>query len=154
MLQKLQDTVFYTLEKSIKTYRQFAQRNIKAQGQEITIDQWLVLKTIHEQPNLSQTQISKIVFKDYASVTRIIELLVKRNYLKRSFHSTDRRRFQLEINDEAEEVFDCLLPVISQNRKQALAGISKEELNQLNNTLQKIISNCQLASVESRAQRN
>ncbi|MFT6708471.1 MAG: hypothetical protein ACJATF_003333, partial [Flavobacteriales bacterium] len=33
-LQKLNETIFYVLEKSIKTYRQFAQRNINAAGKD------------------------------------------------------------------------------------------------------------------------
>ncbi len=80
-MEKLSDIIFYTLERSIKTYRQFAQKNITGGGFNITIDQWLVLKTIQENSTISQQQLDAKVFKDFASVTRIIELLVKNGYL-------------------------------------------------------------------------
>ena len=78
-MEKLDEIIFYTLEKSIKTYRKFAQQQLLKNGYDITIDQWLVLKTLQENQQLSQNQIAELVFKDFASITRIIELLVKKN---------------------------------------------------------------------------
>jgi MarR family transcriptional regulator, transcriptional regulator for hemolysin len=72
-MEKLDQVLFFTLEKSIKTYRQFAQRQIDKANIAITIDQWLVLKPIQDWPDISQHQIAENVFKDYASVTRMIE---------------------------------------------------------------------------------
>src|SRR5436853_7903914 len=100
MAEQLKDVLFYNLEKSIKVYRQFAQRNLAAQGYNITIDQWLVLKTLHDNEGITQQQVAVIVFKDYASVTRIIELLVTKHFIIRSFHTTDRRRFELALTTE------------------------------------------------------
>ena len=96
-MEKLSSIIFYTLEKSIKTYRQFAQKNITDAGFNITIDQWLVLRTIQEDSTISQQQLASKVFKDFASITRIIELLVKNGYLVRNFHKNDRRRFELTL---------------------------------------------------------
>ena len=78
-METLNDILFYNLEKSIKMYRKYAQKQLTKAGFEITIDQWLVLKTIQENKNISQNQIAEMVFKDFASITRIIELLVKKN---------------------------------------------------------------------------
>ena len=52
--EKLDNIVFYLIEKAIKTYRQFAQRNITKAHFDITIDQWLVLKTLQENPSITQ----------------------------------------------------------------------------------------------------
>ena len=141
--EKLYEILFYVLEKSIKNYRQFAQKNISKEGIDITIDQWLVLKTLQEKPEITQQEIGAIVFKDDASVTRIIELLVTKGYIKRSFHAIDRRRFNLTITKAGAATIESLQPVITRNRKTALNGVSKEELRMLTLVLYKIISNCQ-----------
>ena len=138
----IEQTVFYALEKAIKTYRQFAQRNIRGSKLNITIDQWLVLRTIKDHPDLTQSQMAAIVFKDYASVTRIIELMVDKGYLMRSFHKTDRRRYQLKLTDEGMEIHDTLGPIVQYNRETALAGLRLEEISQLQLLLQKITANC------------
>ena len=73
-MEKLKDITFYTMDKAIRTYRNFAQKKLKENGYKITIDQWLIIKAILENPGISQQELGEKVFKDNASVTRIIEL--------------------------------------------------------------------------------
>jgi DNA-binding MarR family transcriptional regulator len=141
-MEKLDQIIFYSLEKSIKSYRQFAQKNINKKGFDITIDQWLVLKTIEDNPNMTQQKIAINVFKDYASITRIIEILVTKKVLERNFNSDDRRRFDLSITKIGFEILKELTPIIESNRKQALNGITSSEIELLKNLLNKITKNC------------
>ncbi|MCC7027339.1 MAG: MarR family transcriptional regulator [Saprospiraceae bacterium] len=141
-MEKLDQIIFYSLEKSIKSYRQFAQKSIEKKGLDITIDQWLVLKTIEDNADITQLQIAINVFKDYASITRIIEILVTKTFLERNFHSVDRRRFELRITKLGLEILKRLTPIIESNRKQALNGITKSEIKLLKKTLNKITENC------------
>ena len=141
-LSQIEKTVFYSIEKAIKAYRQFAQKNLKKSGIDITIDQWLILKVIHDQPELSQREIAALVFKDHASITRMIEILVKRSYISRSFHEEDRRRFTLQLTDQGKKIFKKLIPVIAENRSTALQGVSLKEIEAMHRSLSKIIDNC------------
>jgi len=134
-------TVFYTIDKTIKSYRKFAQKNISKVVNDITIDQKLILHYLNDYPELNQKEIAELVFKDNASMTRMINIMVKKNYLNRSMNDEDRRRYNLEITDKGKEVLLKLPPVIMSNRKKALEGITKEELIQLEKTLNKILSN-------------
>ncbi|MCB0707065.1 MAG: MarR family transcriptional regulator [Saprospiraceae bacterium] len=109
---------------------------------DITIDQWLVLKSIRDNPDLTQKEIAEKVFKDHASITRIIELLVKKEYLVRSFHGEDRRRFQLELTATGIKTYEKLVPIVSTNRARALQGLTEKEINSLFHLLQKIAANC------------
>ncbi len=141
-MQKLEELVFYQLENAIKAYRQFAQKQITKAGFDITIDQWLVIKTIQENENLAQQHIAEKVFKDVASVTRIIELLVKKGYITRSFHQDDRRRFALAITPKGEAIVSEVLPIIEQNRAQALASFSQNDIKKLQSLLTTFTQNC------------
>ena len=142
-MEKLETIIFYTVDKAIKTYRQFAQRRLNEAGLDITIDQWLVLKAILEKPDISQLEIADVVFKDAASVTRIIDLLVRKNYLERTAHDTDRRRFSLQLTDTGSDLMKNIAKVVDQNRKTALQRISEKQLEQTRQTLNTIIENCQ-----------
>lgn len=141
-MEKLKDIIFYTLDKSIKKYRVFAQKKLKEFGYKITIDQWLTIKSILENPGISQQEIGEIVFKDNASVTRIIELLVKSGYLEREINPLDRRKSNLKVTPEGESIIEKVQSLVYQNRKTALEGITEEELEITNRTLKKIIKNC------------
>lgn len=141
-MEKLERVIFYSLDKSIKTYRQFAQRRFTESGLDITIDQWLVLNAIQEKPDISQLEIAEKVFKDAASVTRIIDLLIKKSYLKRETHNSDRRRFSLNLTEEGKTLLKNMSTVVEQNRAKALQGIHEKELFQMRQTLNLIIDNC------------
>lgn len=140
-MEQLDSIIFYTMDKAIKSYRQFAQKQLKAAGFDITIDQWLVLKAIEEDNTITQQQIAEKVFKDVASITRIIELLVKNGYLTRHFHTTDRRRFNLQLTSQGIDIIEKLKPYTTKNRKKALNGISDTELAQVKLAMEKIIKN-------------
>lgn len=135
-------TVLYTIEEAIKAYRKFCQDNLNQVSQNITVDQLLVLLILNRYPDLNQKEIAELVFKDYASITRIIELLVKKGYILRKIHPDDRRRFKLTLTKAGQNNLQKLTPVIENNRATALNNISINEMVQLQNTLKKIISNC------------
>ncbi len=136
------ETIFHTIESSIKEYRRFAQKNISNQISDMTIDQGLVLLFLNEYPDLTQKEIAELIFKDNASMTRMINTMVQKKYLKRSMNSEDRRRYKIEITVKGRQVLETLPPIIQNNRKTTLKGITKNELNQLDIILNKIISNC------------
>ncbi len=140
--ERLEQVLFYTLEKAIKSYRQFAQRRLNELNHDITIDQWLTLKTINDNPGIPQKEIAVTVFKDQASITRIIDALVQKGFLQRKSSLQDRRRFDLELSSLGENVLDELEPVIQKNRNIALAGFDTEEVRTLQNQLERIIQNC------------
>lgn len=135
-------TVLYSIEQTIKEYRKCSQKNITKLVKDITIDQCLVLIILNNKTTTSQKEIADLIFKDYASITRIIELMVKKEYLVRSSNENDRRKFTLELTNKGEKILDLLTPEIQQNRKKALKGLSTEEINQLEKILHKIITNC------------
>jgi DNA-binding MarR family transcriptional regulator len=135
-------TVLYSIEQTIKEYRKCSQKNITKIVKDITIDQCLVLIILNNKTTSSQKEIADLIFKDYASVTRMIELMVKKEYLIRTSNQDDRRKFTFELTDKGEKTLDLLTPEIQQNRKKALNGLSTDEINQLDKILHKIISNC------------
>ncbi|OXA88393.1 MarR family winged helix-turn-helix transcriptional regulator [Flavobacterium hercynium] len=135
-------TVLYSIEHAIKEYRKISQKNIEKVVSDITVDQCLVLIILNENKNVSQIEIAKLIFKDNASITRIIELMVKKDYLIRETNALDKRKTKLEITDKGKKTIELLTPVIHLNRKTALDGLSLEEINMLDKILDKIITNC------------
>jgi MarR family transcriptional regulator for hemolysin len=141
-MEKLNEIIFYNIDKAIRTYRVFAQKQLKLKGYKITIDQWLIIRSILENPDISQQEIGEIVFKDNASVTRIIELLVKAKYIVRKPYANDRRRVKLIVTPECRKIIDDMHQVVIRNRKTALANIDPKNIQLVNRVLNEIIDNC------------
>jgi DNA-binding MarR family transcriptional regulator len=135
-------TIFYTIENAIKQYRRMSQKQISQIVPDITIDQALILIIVQQHPDYSQVKIAEVLFKDYAAMTRMVERMVVNGYLRRTVHAVDKRRSTLLLTDKGRERIDILMPIIKSNREQALRGIDKEEVTNLNATLQKLIQNC------------
>lgn len=141
-MEKLEGVIFYTLEKTIKSYRQFAQKEIKIAGYSITIDQWLILKTLQEYPAIEQQQLSRKVFKDVASITRILDILVRSGFIDRSINEKDRRRRCLSLTEKGRRTMEKVHEIVIANRNTALNGISRRKLEVLKEELEKIMNNC------------
>jgi DNA-binding MarR family transcriptional regulator len=135
-------TVLYTIEQAIKEYRKIAQKNIAKIVKDITVDQCLVLIILNNNTKISQNELANLVFKDNASITRMIELMVKKEYLIRTIHQEDRRKFNLEITEKGMKTIELIEPIVQLNRETALNGLSLEEITLLDKTLHKIIINC------------
>ena len=135
-------TALYSIEKAIKEYRKLAQKNIAKVVKDITVDQCLVLLILQQNESISQNELANLVFKDNASITRMIELMVKNDYLIRTIHSEDRRKFNLTVTEKGLKTIELIEPVIQSNRETALHGLSLKEITLLDQTLHKIISNC------------
>ena len=135
-------SVFYIIEQSLKEYRRLCQSNISKTEIDITVDQSLVLLFINQNPSLPQKELAKLVFKETPSLTRIIEIMVKKEYLTRTMHPEDRRRFHLELSKKGKSILKLLKPIIKENRQTALRGFTKNELSTLNKLMCKVIANC------------
>jgi len=138
----LNDILFYSLDKAIRQYRKMAQANIDQAGVPITIDQWLVLRVILENDDLTQTDISERVFKDQASVARIIGLLVLRGLLATEPSPTDGRRTRLRVTSAGQATLDAVHSIVLSNRQRALTGFTDAETTQLRQLLDRLYANC------------
>ena len=141
-MEKLTTSFFYNLEKTVKIYRQFFQNQFKINGFDITLDQWLILHTVAEFPDITQNDIAEKVFKDKASVTRIIELLVQNGFLERAIHPTNRRMFQLTITEKGLDTIEKLTELVPQIRQKALEGIAPASVSAAQEMLAMIVQNC------------
>ncbi|KQB37054.1 MarR family winged helix-turn-helix transcriptional regulator [Flavobacterium aquidurense] len=135
-------TVLYTIEQTIKEYRKICQKNIQKIVSDITVDQCLVLIILNDNVQISQIEIAKLIFKDNASITRIIELMVKKDYLSREINDLDKRKSKLVITEKGKKTIVSLTPVFKLNRSTALDGLSPDEIELLDKLLNKIITNC------------
>jgi len=139
---KLPDLIFYSIDRAIRTYRQFSQKQIREKGFDITIDQWLVIKALLENPGAKQQELAMIVLKDNASITRIIELLVRNGWVERTVNPADRRLVHLAVTAKAKEMLAVIEPLILANRKKALKGIDEKLIINTKKILDQITRNC------------
>lgn len=136
------ETIFHAIESAIKSYRKLAQQRVLEKIDNITIDQSLALIYIDKHPELSQVALAEILFKENASLTRMINTMVKNGFLERTINPEDLRRYRLVLTKKGRDVIKVLPEVIMSNRNIALEGIPAKDLEDLKRVLKRIRDNC------------
>ena len=101
-----------------------------------------LLQQIKNNPNTPQSQLATALLKDYAAITRMVDLLVKNKYIKRKGNEYDRRRNTLLLTDKGEKTLKKLKSVLKTNHEIAMKNFSNYELDRLDKLLQRLIVNC------------
>ena len=139
----LEDVYVYLMERTIRQLKRRFQVLLKELDPDlnITSDQWVILKRISEREAITQRDLANITFKDPASVTRTIDLMEKKGWMKRESVDGDRRAYQLTLTQAGWSLVKLITPLAQQVREEGLSGISGKEFTGLKNTLNQIYEN-------------
>lgn len=133
----------YQIELTSKLMRQRFKRALRKANAGVTIDQWVLLNQLAKQDGISQLELATAVHKDPPTVTRIIDILVEGNYIRRGADSNDRRKFLIHLSAKGKSTVGQILPLVQDFRSQVFANISKSALQQFQMTLDVIFRNLQ-----------
>lgn len=139
--EQLNNVVNFLLEQTVRQMRGYAQRQLDTLQTGITVDQWVILKIIEERKQISQVELAQVSQKDTASITRILDLLQKKDLIQRIDDEYDRRKYMISLTGEGTEFVMRNLPFINRIRGQIVQGLSQEEIQALKSILDKIRQN-------------
>jgi MarR family transcriptional regulator, transcriptional regulator for hemolysin len=139
--EKLEDVLYYLIDKTNKVARRYSQETFVKAGYDITVDQWLVLKKIWDSEQINQAELAAALFKDTASITRILQILVRKKLVKKDFKAGDRRHFLLSLTAKGEQFYKQVLGLVKTMRMQGVSDFSDSEKEQIKKLLTKMIKN-------------
>ncbi len=131
----------FLLDRTARKVKQYAQQRFKSGEFDVTVDQWIVLKNLSEKGPMSQTQLANLVFKDHPTLTRILDLLCKKEYVERVPHPQDRRSFQLHLTESGVFKVRNLKPQILEIREKAWENLDAEDFEEFKRILDTIYMN-------------
>lgn len=104
-------------------------------------EQNLIMMTLWKKDGLSPNELSFQLNKDKANVARMIASLEKKGYITRVDDPSDKRTFKVQLTEEGKQLECLVLPVLKEAHQNVVKGISKEQLDVLQNMISKMISN-------------
>jgi DNA-binding MarR family transcriptional regulator len=137
---KLEDVLYYLIDKTNKVARRHSQERFVEAGFDITIDQWVMMKKISDQEHITQVQLAEALFKDTASITRTLSLLLKKKLVQKKA-GVDKRAHELALTDAGQRFIDKALPLVKDLRKEGIKGMTPSEIKALRSGLSKMIEN-------------
>jgi len=137
----INEVYLFHLEKAFKQFKKYKNVYFKQEGIAITDDQWILIKIISEREGINQRELAQQSHKEPASITRIIDLLEKKELVRRE--RTDRRTYGLYLTTQGKKLVKKLIPHAVKIRAKGLEGISEKDTKKLIQMLNKVCKNFQ-----------
>jgi MarR family transcriptional regulator for hemolysin len=134
-------SVVFLLDRTLRQLRFSLQQHFTEKDVNLSVDQWIVLNEALASGMISQKLLADRVAKDPASVTRIVHDLVKSKLIQRVESEKDHRISLLKVTPQGKKELSKSQVAVTNYRKTALKGISKEELAPVKALLDKLFEN-------------
>lgn len=131
----------FILESTAKKIKLALQRKFNEHGMDITVDQWVVLLELHKHGTQNQVTLCELCCKDAPTITRIIELLVKKELVARESCKEDRRKFNISLSKKGKAMVQKILPIIIEFRKKGWGSLTEKDVQHLERITKKIQDN-------------
>src|SRR5699024_6720427 len=125
-------------------------RNFRQNGLEISPEQWTVLIFLWEKDGVTQQELCNATFKDKPSMTRLIDNMERQHLVVRISDKKDRRTNLIHLTKDGKELEEKARVIVGQTLKEALHGITLEELSIGQEVLKKVRSEEHTSELQSR----
>ena len=120
--------------------KRFVQNAMKS-GLDISLDQWMVLGPIWQLESASQKELGEITLKDKTSITRLVDILEKKNLVVRVEDQIDHRIKRVILTNAGKQLFFDVLPIMEKTREEVRKNISDQDIETFKKVLSSIIVN-------------
>src|SRR5690606_32391508 len=131
----------FILDRTARKVKQYAQVSFAQRDFDITIDQWSIINILFQENPMTHKELAELSGKDQPTLTRIMDILIKKGLVRRVEHPTDRRALQLQLTDEGKIKVDNLSPLVAEVRMKAWENLSEEDFEHFVRILNTIYSN-------------
>lgn len=105
----------------------------------ITRANYVTMHLIYEHPGITQTALALLNDKDRNVITKVIDKLEGKNYVRREPNLKDRRSFTLYLTAEGERIIRDYWPRFSQDEQDCLNKLTPEEQAQFLDMLERLM---------------
>lgn len=135
---KLDDSLGYRLFHASRLMMNRLNHHFKNNDYPLTYEQWQIMSRLYEKDGQTQNQLAIQNERDQASVSRLIDNMIKRELVKRVPHITDRRINLIYLTEYGKNIQVELEKLAQQTISDASEGLTEEELAICLSTLNKI----------------
>jgi len=108
---------------------------------DIAPEQRVILEVVDKNRKVSQNELSQYLEKDKTTVSRTLDVLEKKGYIKRKYTKEDKRIKFISLTPLGKEMLDKTVDIITNFRESTTNNFTKEELNTFFSLLEKISLN-------------
>lgn len=106
----------------------------------LTYSQFKVLLTLHEHKSLSQQALAEHHCTTPAAISRLVETLVRKNYIARVSNPVNRRENVLSLTTQGSKQLSTAITLVQQLEKKLYSSIPAKKLSEFLETTQQLLT--------------
>lgn len=138
------ETIAPWIGKTAKMLHLYVNGVIQEHHFNITKEQWVVLKILHENESaegIVQNDLALVTNRNKATLTRLINTMERKNLVARVPSKKDSRKNLIFITKKGEQLFLKIKPIFLKAIEDISLGITEEEIENLIKTMKKLQNN-------------
>ncbi len=101
------------------------QKRFRAEGYDLSAEEWALLMVLWRKGPQQMGPLAATTLRDRTTVTRLVDRLVRKNYLKRTSKTGDRRQVIVDVTARGNEIHDQILAIVHALIADSSRGISQ-----------------------------
>lgn len=135
---KHDDRIIYSLSAAQRILMAHVKERLAAGGLNITVVQAAMLFLLEQRDGRTMTEISRLLFTDNSSLTRLADRMEKAGLVRRSADPQDRRTLIISITEEGRKQAEAARGIVQGVNADIKSRISAEELDVFKTVLERI----------------
>ena len=129
------------IDRAMKLIRHNYVQKFKALNADITTEQWVIIDNLYQQNGQSQQELAKASFKNAPTVSRIIDLLCKKEMTERKSCDNDRRKHKIFLTQKGKALYAKVYPAVVDLRKQGWQKLTADDYSEFLRIINQIYAN-------------
>lgn len=126
------------LGKTSKMVDFFLQEKLREKGLDLSKEQVVVLKKLHQKDGLNQNELAFLTLRDKSTLTRLLSKMENKKYIQRIRSKDDKRISEVFLTEEGRKIYDKTRPILKDLLGFLSQNITKEEKEITIRVLQKV----------------
>ncbi len=121
--------------------RKTLSQGFEEEGLFVSAEEWAILLILWSKGEQTPTALADVTFRDRTTITRLIDQMVKKQFVVREHDEKDRRRVLIKASEKGQALKDELVPIAKSMIATATSGISPQDIETTVKTLNQMTNN-------------
>ena len=133
--------VGFLLERTTRLVKLQFHKAFKDLEVDMTPEQWVLLDTLYQNNNQAQKDLGDRSYKNAATISRILDVLAKKEWITREMSTEDRRVFIISLTAKGKKTVEKVQSIVDGLRVKGWENLSKKDYDDFTRIMNQILQN-------------
>lgn len=131
--------------------RKTLSQGFEEKGLFVSAEEWAILLILWSKGEQTPSALADVTFRDRTTITRLIDQMVKKQFVVREHDEKDRRRVLIKASEKGQALREELVPIAKSMIDAATSGIPPQDIETTVKTLSQMTNNLLAKETEDKS---